>query len=118
MATEMNHPGNESIPASSGVGVGLARVFWTLFGPMILFGILLLNFSQPGGWLTRWDVLVPVIVAALIGCRWLEQLTPGARTAYGDSSTPAHFRRYVLVLVTATVAAWVLVNILANHVLS
>jgi hypothetical protein len=53
----------------------------------------------------------------MIGCRWREQCTGQAKTAYGEPSTPEHFRRYVIVVCVAAGGAWALANALGNHVL-
>lgn len=108
----------QSPPEASGFSLGLARVFWTILGPLFLLGILIQNLANPGGWLSGWDLAVALVVAAMIGCRWLEQRSGKATTAYGDPSTPKHFRRYALALIVLAGVGWALANILGNYVLS
>jgi len=104
----------DSSPAPS----AFARLFWTLLGPMLLFGTIIHNAVSPRGWLSVWDAAVGLVVAAMLACRWREQRSGAATTAYGELSTPEHFRRYVVALIVVAGLAWFLANLLGNHVLS
>lgn len=102
---------------ASGFGSAFTRIFWTVLGPLILLGVLAYNVARPGGWFSMGDAPVALVAAAMIGCRWREQRSGRATTAYGEPSTPAHFRRYVIIVGVAAAAAWALANVLGNHVL-
>lgn len=102
---------------SSGT-VLLGRVMWMMLGPVALFFITLAIITKGGGWFGAEDALYGVIVALMIGGRWIEQRSGAARTATGEPATVEHFKRYARVLVPASVAMWVVANALGNHVLT
>lgn len=118
MDTGTKQANSQSSESHSGFLLGLARAFWTLFGPVLLAASILYEVKSRNGWVSRSDAFIAAIVILMIACRWMEQRLPGAKTAYGDPSTPAHFRRYILILILAVGITWAVANVVANHVLS
>ncbi len=94
----------------------LTTVTWCLAGPMVLFVTLFGIVNSGSGWLTVLDAVYLVTVALILGCRWLEQRSGRGMTLYGQPSTWKDFRRYAVGLVILTFGAWVVANLLGNHV--
>ncbi len=115
--TAIEQPQPPDPAGNSGFGLGLARAFWTLLGPLLLFGAIAYNVVSPTGWLSRWDASVALIVAAMIACRWLDQSSGKAQTAYGEPSTPEQARLYSIILVVVAAAAWAIANVVGNHLM-
>jgi hypothetical protein len=86
-----------------------------LYGPFILFLILISIVRLGTGWLTALDAAYFVVVAAMILCRWFDQRSGQASTTTGAPATWADFRRYALLLPPLAIGAWVLANVLGNH---
>ena len=95
----------DSQPGSSGV-VLLGRLMWFLLGPLLLLFILYAIVTVEG-WFTTWDAAFGVVVALMVGGRWVEQRSGSATTA-----TVEHFKRYVRVLLPLAAGAWVAANVL------
>ncbi len=104
-------------PQVNSIGLLAVRITWMLLGPILLLVLLYWTVSTGRGWLTLWDGLYWVIVVAMVGCRWLEIKSGTAMTATGEPATAAHFRRYVQILLPLAAAAWIIANIVGNHVL-
>lgn len=116
---EMNsQPGTEvrAGEVSSGVAL-LGRLMWMILGPIlalfITYGVV-----THGGWFTPRDAAFAIIVAMMVGGRWVEQRSGSALTATGKPATVEHFRRYVRVLLPLAAGVWVVANVLGNHVLA
>ncbi len=114
-------PGDEGTPAQAPMPVTSAwtvieRVIWMLVGPMAL-GVVCLNIASAStGWLTGLDAGYFVIVAVMIGCRWMELKSGHAMTAMGEPATWSDFNRYVVAMVPLAVVVWVTVNVVGNHI--
>ena len=115
-------PTTQGSPASPGEPVVLtnatvlaAHVTWMLYGPFILFLILISIVRLGSGWLTALDIAYFVVVAAMIFCRWFDQRSGQACTTTGEPSTWEDFRRYALLLPPLAIGAWILSNLLGNH---
>jgi len=100
------------------VGSALTRIAWLFVGPVALC-LLLFGIANTGsGWATVLDLVYFVVFGLTIFCRWSEQRSGKAMTAYGDEpSTWGHFRRYVKVIVPVGMAAWIVANAIGNHFL-
>lgn len=94
----------------------LARVTWFFIGPLALFLLVLGIASAGSGWATALDVLFFGFVAVMVWCRWVEQRSGRATTAYGEPATSEDFRRYVLTLLPLAAGAWLVANLLGNHI--
>jgi len=112
MASDPN-PAPQVPPEISSIGVLAARVVWMLVGPLALL-VLAYGIVRAGpGWRTAWDAAFLIVVALMIGARWLEQRSGTATTVTGEPASPAHFRRYVRVLVPVAAVLWIAANLLA-----
>ncbi len=101
---------------SSGLAL-LGRLMWMMWGPMLLLFISYTIITN-GGWITAWDAAFVVVVALMVGGRWLEQRSGSAMTATGAVASIDNFRKYVRVLLLLAAVAWITVNILGNHFLA
>ena len=78
------------------LGDVLARLFWMMFGPILLAVFAYLIIKTGNGWLTRFDFAFLAILGGVILARWLEFRGGNPRTAEGEPATAAHLRRYVI----------------------
>jgi hypothetical protein len=92
-----------------------AHLTWMLYGPFILFLILVKIVSVGTGWLTTLDATYFIVVAAMIAGRWIDQRSGQAAKSTGERSTWEDFRRYALLLPPLAIGAWILANLLGNH---
>jgi hypothetical protein len=58
-----------------------------------------------------------MVIALMIGGRWIEQGSGAAMTATGQPASMEHFRRYVRVLLPVALVVWLVLNVLGNHIL-
>lgn len=100
----------------SSVVVLFGRLMWVILGPVLL---LLITYAivAPAGWFTRMDATFGLVVALMVGGRWVEQRSGAAMTSTGQPATVEHFRRYVRVLLPLAAGVWVAANVLGNHIL-
>ncbi len=103
---------------SGGAGTVLYRLMWIFIGPLSLAIIAYRTVKQGDGWLTPRDVAWVIILALMIGARWLEVRSGAGETAAGEPATMAHFKRYATVLVPVTAVLWIAAKIVGNHVLN
>jgi len=94
----------------------LMRAVWMFLGPMALLLICLWIAHSSTGWLTALDAAYFAIIALMIGCRWAEQKSGKATTATGEPATWSNFNRYVVALVPLAVVAWIVLNVIGNHI--
>lgn len=99
------------------LGLLLARLCWAIVGPMVLFVVLVNGLIRGGGWFTGQDAAYGIIVVLMLVCRWLEQVSGRAKTAFGEPSSTQDFRSYCIALFLGSTAAWVMVKLIANYVL-
>ena len=95
----------------------LGRVFWMMVGPLSLMLTVYFIVSSGTGWRTAADVLYFVILGGMPLGRWLEFRGGRPLTSSGEPATPAHLRRYVLLVLILGPALWIAANVLGNHVL-
>jgi hypothetical protein len=94
------------------------RLFWMFIGPLGLVLTIYFIATSGTGWTTRADLLYFVVLGGMILGKWLEFRGGSPETSTGEPATVADLRRYILTVVIAGPAVWVVVNILGNHVLS
>jgi hypothetical protein len=117
MTTEKKPSSNEKAAGHTGCGLLIARLVAGI-GGVIAMVLLLTGIVTSGrGWLTVLDGLFFLVLAATVGCRWIDQRSGFAVSDDGKSLTWADFWRYVGILVPTAVAAWVLANVAGNHLL-
>ena len=96
------------------MGVVLSRVFWMLFGPLLLVLLLYKIIERGGGWLTSSDVAFLVVLAGLPIARWIEFRASDPRTSTGEPATQAHLQKYITVALLVGIAAWIAAKLLRS----
>ena len=111
-------PGNEVRvgEVSSGVAL-LGRLMWMILGPMLMF-LITYAIVTGAGWFTPRDAAFGVVLALMVGGRWVEQRSGSAMTSTGEPATAGHFKRYVRALLPLAAGVWVVANVLGNHILA
>ncbi|MDD4270828.1 MAG: hypothetical protein PHO07_05720 [Pirellulales bacterium] len=104
-------------PAINTFGGLITRLTWFCLGPAAILLTLCGILSTGSGWATALDAIYFVFVGVVIWCRWTEQRSGRGATVYGEPTTWDDFRRYVKTLLLVAFGAWVLANLLGNHVL-
>lgn len=95
----------------------LARAFWMMVGPGLLFLAAAQIVKTGLGWLTAADLAFGGIVLAMMFARWAEGRSGHAQRADGQPAQPGDVRRYVTWLAVAGLVVWVVANILGNQLL-
>ena len=88
----------------------LPRIFWMMLGNLGLL-IVALKVYLSAGW-SMADVAYWLIVAMLIGARYVDIARFKGQTIDGGPATMAHLRRYVVLVLLAGSAMWVLARAL------
>lgn len=117
MDTDTRHVADKAPGGITSIHVIFARLTWALFGPVLLALSLYQIASFPGGWFTRWDAAIFIVAGIMIWCRLAELRSGQGTTAWGEPATMAHVKRYAQILIVLVVAAWILANLLGNHIL-
>jgi len=94
-----------------------ARLTWVAVGPLALLGIVYGIVSAGTGWWTGLDAAFAVFAVLILLGRWVEYRSGTATSLHGEPTTPAQFRRYLLVVPALGLGAWLVANLLGNHVL-
>jgi hypothetical protein len=95
-----------------------AHATWYFVGPAVLVFLLAKIVQTGSGWLTALDVVFFLVLAIMLLARWVDQRSGQGTTGTGEPSTWEQFRRYVLVLPTLALAAWLIANVVGNHLLN
>ncbi len=96
----------------------LGRVFWIMFGPMLLgAGVLLIVLNPGTGWGTRADIMYLATLVLMIVGRSVEHLGDHPETSTGEPSAPADLRRYITFMLIGGLAVWAVANLIANYML-
>lgn len=96
----------------------LARVFWMMLGPVLLFLSMIGILQNPGGWFTSADVAFLIFLNLTVLARWMEFRGGDPRTATGEPATPMDLRRYITAALPIGLGAWVISNLIANSELA
>jgi hypothetical protein len=94
---------------SSGL-VALARLFWMLIGPAILFMLAGTIAGNDTGWFAPASIAFLVILPVMIAARWMD-----GDNSYGDPTTPAEVTTYTIGAIIVGLALWVVANFAGNH---
>jgi hypothetical protein len=86
----------------------IVRVFWMLFGNVILFVSTVLIFQRKDWMFHTADVVFWGTVAALVLARYLDIKLYNGLTATGKPASMSHWRRYTAVLLICSAVIWVL----------
>lgn len=98
--------------STSLIGI-FARLFWMMAGPAILLLLAYTLASNEKGWLAPSSIAFLVVLAGVVIARWLDP-----HTSEGEPTTPAHLRKYMVSTVGMGLLAWVIANLLGNHLLA
>lgn len=116
----MDQQNKNKLPAGdrpvTSVKILLVHLAWLVFGPIALFVVLYGIIISGTGWFTILDALFFLVVALTIIARWTDQKSGQGTTADGDPSTWNDFRRYAKRLPLLSLVAWMVANIIGNHV--
>ena len=94
----------------------IVRVFWILFGNVILLVSAILIFQRKDWMFHTADVVFWGTVAALVLARYLDIKLYNGLTATGKPASMSHWRKYAVVLLICSVVIWVLLHII-NHLM-
>jgi len=97
--------------ASSGSGC-LLRLYWLLFGNVLLFFLLIYLFERKPTLPSIIDVIYAVAVASLIVARYVGVRFQSGKTGTGSPDTMALWSRYALLVGSLSTGAWLLVRVL------
>ena len=101
-----------SAPQSTPIWVVLSRVFWMLFGPLILVLLLYKIVDRDGEGVASTDAIFLFVLAGLPIARWVEFRSGDPRTSTGEPATRAHMQKYVAVTLLVGAAAWIAATLL------
>jgi len=90
----------------------IVRIFWMLFGNVILIVSMVLIFQRKDWMFHTADVVFWGTVAALVLARYLDIKLWRGLTATGSPASMAHWRKYVVILLVCSTAAWVILHII------
>ena len=96
------------------LGALFVRLFWMVLGPAVLFVLACNIGSGPYGWLTGTDFAYLVVLALMLGARWLDY-RGGGQTAAGEPMTEADLRGYVVGALVVGLVVWAGANVVGNH---
>ncbi len=82
--------GERSPEGITSISAILARILWTLLGPAAMGLVAVAIVTCGNGWLTPLDAFYAVVVALMIGGRWVEQRSGTAATVTGVPATIEH----------------------------
>jgi len=99
---------------SSAIAV-VARIFWMMLGPVMLFVVAISIARQGEGWWTGLDMLYLVTLPALIVARLFEFQAGDPQTTTGEPATFADLQQYAVGVVLVGMAVWLAANLLGNH---
>lgn len=88
----------------------LPRIVWLGVGNIALILAALMIYKS-AGW-TIADLVFGIVVAVLIGTRYVDIVRYRGTTADGQPATMTHFRRYVIALLGTAMALWVMMRAL------
>ena len=106
-----------SSPVTTPLIAVFGRLFWMIVGPLALVLTAYFIVTSGTGWTTTADFLFLIILGGMILGKWLEFRGGSPETSTGEPATAADLRRYILMVVIAGPAVWVVANILGNYVL-
>lgn len=93
----------------SGLSV-LARIFWMMAGPAILFLSAYMTYTTHKGWLSPASITYLVVLAAVVAARSLDP-----QTADGDPSTATDLQRFAGKTIVGGLVVWAVANYLGAY---
>ena len=88
------------------------RLVWLIFGPMILLALTVIIAERRGGWFGPASLGFLIVLGVTVLARWLDFRSGHGKTAEGKPATIAHFRRYVLTMLSVGVIVWFVANLI------
>lgn len=95
---------------SSGGLVAVARLFWMMLGPALLFLLAGIIAKNGNGWFAPASIAFVIILIGVIVARWSDP-----ETGYGDPTTPADLPKFTVGTIVVGLITWLLANALGNH---
>lgn len=92
----------------------LLRLIWTLAGNATIFLCLAAIAITRPQLPSSLDYVIAITLVVMLAARWLDVTRHGGRTLSDEPATPRHWRRYVVTLLSATLAAWSLAHLIAG----
>jgi hypothetical protein len=86
------------------------RLFWILFGPPILAMLAYGLAVHKQGWFGPRSIAFLVVLGLLLIVRRFDP-----ETADGEPTTPAHLRKYTLIVLSVGLATWVAAHLAAHY---
>lgn len=105
-------------PPTSSLTLLLARVFWIMLGPAVLFLLAIAVVQNPGGWFTVPDLAFLTVLSLTLLARQLEFRGGHPRTATGEPATAADLKRYSRFALSLGLGTWVLANLVSNYLVA
>jgi hypothetical protein len=109
---------SEESPSVTTLSVLFAHFVWFFVGPAAILFTLFKIVNAGTGWVTALDAVFFAIVGFIVLCRWYDQRSGRGTTIYGGPSSWSDFRRYAVVMPAVAFLAWVVANVMGNHLLS
>ncbi len=91
-----------------------ARLWWMLFGNVLLALCAIFIFQSGGGFLQTADWVFWIILASLVLIRYVDIKSLDGCTAIGARASTKNWVRYVVLLTACSAALWVLAHV-AGH---
>ena len=98
-------------PAPSGC---LLRLIWTLAGNAAIYLALATIAATSPPLPSSLDYVVVVTLILMLAARWLDITRYDGRTIHDEPATSRHWRRYMVMLGSTTLAAWSLAHLIAG----
>lgn len=111
MSENTANPPNTPPIAPSGC---LLRLIWTIAGNAAIYLALATIAATRPPLPSYLDFIVGVAFVVMLAARWFDIHRCGGRTIRDEPATPGHWRRYVVMLGGATLAAWSLAHVIAG----
>lgn len=108
-----NTPNTPDTPPVAPAGC-LLRLFWTLAGNAAIYLSLATIAATKPTLPSSLDFVVGITLILMIAARWLDIARCGGRTIRDEPATLHHWRRYAVMLASATLAAWSLAHLIAG----
>ena len=102
---------NDQATDKQGSGLGIImRLFWMVFGNLVLFISIMFIFQHEGGVFHTADVVFWITAAALVLVRYLDIKVCGGLTATGLRASMTHWIKYAAILLISSTAVWILAH--------
>ena len=113
----MSNPQASPPPKNQSAGLGcLIRMYWMGVGNVLLvFTVFYIIKARPG-FITAVDLVYWAVVFSLGAFRYIDIHYLSGLTSEGAPATPAHWRRYILVLVAVAFCAWLSAHGIAHYI--